>query len=440
MAYGAHGGFPAEYASKIGHMKLIGNPSVQRIISAFENIEANMEVVEGLSLRHAELDQPLEQIFTVDGSSVPVPNLQRAEQQLGFIQIAAQLFKLATLQRLSAEPMMDPREYTKLLNQTVDFRGAVLPLAGVHLQGQTVNQSLRELIRTQFQGWGLDLTLKELMYRTWSNSWPPSNGAPHQDCLQCSENVVWDKRGADTASCPSCGYRHHIVDYLDLTSDLSEERPRNEVINSFRSVAEVLTLFTVILSYRLPPRSAILEKTLFILDGPLLLRANLSRLVEPIRDFLETQKQSGEPIYLVGVEKEGDLRSFTSSVADQLLEPGDFFLPSVKFVVEQISGNRFDPSHYVNRVNFGAKVAARLGRFHTVSINVPTGKFSREPQPEDLIGYRQILSTLSRVLSMSYENALIPLVLINEHASISPEASAGPLQSFVDRLLEGGLL
>src|SRR5260221_14768823 len=113
MAYGAHGGFPAEYASKIGYMKMIGNPVVQKIISAFENTQGDAQSAHGLSLRHSLLETPLEQIFTVDGSSLPVPNLQRAEQQLGFIQIAAQLFRLETLQRLIAEPMMDPRDYTK---------------------------------------------------------------------------------------------------------------------------------------------------------------------------------------------------------------------------------------------------------------------------------------------------------------------------------------
>ena len=32
MAYSASGGFPAEYASKLGHMRLIKDPLVQKVM------------------------------------------------------------------------------------------------------------------------------------------------------------------------------------------------------------------------------------------------------------------------------------------------------------------------------------------------------------------------------------------------------------------------
>jgi hypothetical protein len=253
--------------------------------------------------------------------------------------------------------------------------------------------------------------------------------------------VRWDRRNADCADCQQCGQRHYPSDYLALTSGLSEDRPRNAIVSDLRSVVEVLTLFTFILGYHAPPeRRLILERTLFLLDGPLLLRAALSRLVEPIRDFLQTQKDARLPIYVVGVEKEGDLRAFTSEIAERLLEPGDYFLPTQRFYCEQIAGSNFDPATYDNRVNFGAKVAARLGPFHTVGLNIPTGDFLLEPTPSGLLGVNEIISTLSRLLSMAHENALIPLVLINERASIAPQTAAEPLQNFMNRVLKGEAL
>jgi hypothetical protein len=130
----------------------------------------------------------------------------------------------------------------------------------------------------------------------------------------------------------------------------------------------------------------------------------------------------------------------TSYISPALKVPGDYFAPTVPFLVEQVNGNRFDPTTYRNRVNYGAKVAARIGSHHTISINIPTGRFLLEPTPKDLIGIRPILSTLAHVTSTAHENALIPLVLINQQASISVEPSGTLLQTFVDRLARGGHL
>jgi hypothetical protein len=338
---------------------------------------------------------------------------------------------------------MDPRESARLISEPSNHYNAILPLAGVRLRDQSVCQTLRELIRTFFASWGLDRTLNELVYRSWSSTWPPPDGdVPFQDCVEpgCDGKVFWQPRYALTADCSKCRTRHYLTDYLELTSALGEDRPRSEVIHSFRAVSEALSLFTFILRYRHPAAKAILAKTLFLVDGPLLLRANLSRLVPSIRDLLEKQNALRAPIYLAGVEKEGEFRAYVSEIAEALPETGDYFALPVPFYVEQIAGNRFNPLTYINRVNYGAKVAARVGDFHTLAVNIPTGQFLREPQPSDLIGVDRILSTLSKVVSSKYENALIPLVLINEQASISVEPSARVLQDFVDGLLKGGQL
>jgi hypothetical protein len=109
-------------------------------------------------------------------------------------------------------------------------------------------------------------------------------------------------------------------------------------------------------------------------------------------------------------------------------------------VVEQVSGNHLDPNTYRNRVNYGAKVAVRLGPNHTLALNVPTGPFLFDPGLADLIGIEEIARTLSQVLSSAHENALIPVVLINQQASIAVEPSGSLLHAFVDRLVNGGHL
>lgn len=240
------------------------------------------------------------------------------------------------------------------------------------------------------------------------------------------------------ATCGNCGEQHFITDYLGLIEDTGEDRSRAEIVENFRRVLEALALFTFILRYR--KHQSIMARTLFLLDGPLLLRAQLSRLVEPIRDFIAWRCHRGEPLYLVGVEKDGDFSAYIKEITPLLKAPGDFFLPDVRFLVEEISGNHFDPSTYRNRVNYGAKVAVRVGSHHMLAMNVPTGAFTLNPTPADLTGFEEIARTLSRVTSSAYDNALIPIVQINRLASIAAEPSGNLLKAFVDRLINGGHL
>jgi hypothetical protein len=196
---------------------------------------------------------------------------------------------------------------------------------------------------------------------------------------------------------------------------------------------EALVLFSFVVRFRTRP--LIMEQTLFLLDGPLTLRAQLARLVQPIRALITHQRAQGWPIYLVGVEKTGELRGFADSLSPLLSEGGAYFLPSTRYLLEEIYGRTFNEDTYRNRVNYGAKVIARVGRNHLLALNVPTGDHVLSPTPADLIGFPEIIRALSRLVSYSHENALIPIVLANAEASISNQPSGGLLAQFVDAIL-----
>jgi hypothetical protein len=185
---------------------------------------------------------------------------------------------------------------------------------------------------------------------------------------------------------------------------------------------------------RLYQNRPVLGKTLFVKDGPLLLRAQLSRLVEPIRAFLRFLHDAGQPLYLVGVEKSGELVDHIPLIRSVLTEPGDFFLPSIRYLHERIQGVPFiEP--YRNRVQYGSKVVVRLSADHVVAFNVPTGEFLTDPQQPDLYGFPESMGVLAEMVSHRYENALIPLVLANSAVSMSVTPSGDILEQFARRLL-----
>jgi hypothetical protein len=97
-------------------------------------------------------------------------------------------------------------------------------------------------------------------------------------------------------------------------------------------------------------RPVILRRTLFVKDGPLLLRAQLERLVPPIRAFFRFLRESGRAIHVVGIEKNGDLVDHVPLIQKAIPEPGDYFLPTVRYLHERIHGVPYSAATYRNRV------------------------------------------------------------------------------------------
>ena len=427
-------GYPVELANKVGHIKLVKDPLIQSLIESFEDSRPVDNPVLKQSIENVDLsgDCLIKQVITVDGGHQAVPNIARPERQVGFIQVAAQMVKIETLDFIRAHPLADPRDVRLSLSRYTDHTLAALPLAGVHIPKMSVRESIREAIHRFLSTYELYDALRFLVHREWRSE--PLADVPNMDCLSCSVTIELPRHAIEF-SCGACGYKHRLGDYLLMSTDDGEDLGRLELISNFRSALEVLALFSTIAKTR--QRAAIMDHTLFLLDGPLLLRATLARLVEPIRDFIASHVASKLKLYLVGVEKSGDVRAFADQIAPALKKPGDYVLLSFPFIVEEITGRVFNPRTYRNRVNYGAKAVVRLGPHHVVVLNVPTGPFNLEPATSDLVGFEQIVRALAKVVSYRYDNALIPLVLINEAASISNQPSTGILEQFVTKIIEG---
>jgi hypothetical protein len=201
------------------------------------------------------------------------------------------------------------------------------------------------------------------------------------------------------------------------------------------SVLEVLSLFEIPAYVFQKGCTDKLKNALFVKDGPLLLRAALSRLVEPIRDFLSYARDRGVVLNIVGIEKNGDFVNYLDEFSDVIPTPGDFFLPSVKFMVEEVAGLAFEPDKYRNRVSFGAKLAVRLSPTHVLPLSIPTGSFLETPKPSDLIGLDSAVRALAKLTSSRYDNALIPLVLANRAVSLSRSPGGNILHDFVSQMV-----
>lgn len=436
MAYGT-GRYPTEAASKVAHMRLLQNPTITSLITQFDATDPATDPVTGERTGTIRMDagHGITHVVTVDGGEVIVPNPIRREKAVGFINVCTTMFSMATLDRLRDEPWLDPREYAEILADSQTLQPAVLPLAGVALPNQSVRTSIRTLIDQTLDLSALYPTLNFLVSRMWNPDYTmPGPDSPFMHCRSCRAQFSLP-RNQRVFVCPACRHAHTLSDYLGIAEDGSDDWGRPDAVSQLRDVLETLSLFAVVKGLHAEP--AILGSVLLIKDGPLLLRANLYRLADSIREFVTHLRDATVPLNLVGVEKHGEMVEFIPFVSRCLPNAGDYFLPSVPFIVREIKGGEFptDATLYRNRVSYGAKLIARIGPDHTLALNIPTGPFVLNPSPDSLLGFEKIIRSLSRLVSYRYDNALMPIVATNAAASLSFRPSGRILEHFVDEML-----
>lgn len=385
------GRLPEEHASKLGHMKMVENEHLRQLLLSFEE---DREPGNGTRIcRSGTIDlsipSPIGTIIVVDGGEAIISHEIRRGRRLVFIKVSVLRLQLSDLAYLSRHPVSDPREVSKLFEDAVWYQPALLPLSGVHLPGETMRETLRQTVHAVLEYTSLYDVLAYLVFRRWQPGYifdPRINPeAPHMDCLSCGQPVYLPK-DALHFECPACGYSHHLSDYLGIAQRMPVDWSREEAAIDLRNVLETLSLFHFVMHYYIHEPEK-LGTILFLKDGPLLLRAQLGRLVEPIRSLVATIARHNAHIHLVGTEKNGDLVDHAATLREPLSRPGDFFIPSVQYLLEDIAGICQDLEHYRNRAQYGAKVVVRLGPHHLLPVDIPTGPFLMSPAPEDLIGF-----------------------------------------------------
>ena len=206
----------------------------------------------------------------------------------------------------------------------------------------------------------------------------------------------------------------------------------NTIATSYMSIHETLMLFTGI-RYYWEKNPTLLSECLFIKDGPLSIRAQYSKLVAPIRNFLAFALKSKIPVHIIGQEKTGTFVEHLYLLREHAPFPS-FFIPNDAYIKERIQHRPNQGAPYGRDTNYGAKVFLKLNAYHSMVINVPTGHHIPNPNLSDLIGFDRIVSTLPILLSNRYEGALMPVELANGVASLSTYPSAKILKIFAGNL------
>lgn len=435
MPYKAGTRLPGERASKLGHLDMLKSPLVQKLCRSFE--DSSPPGVPA-SMTWSPLPcagEPLPIVFGVDGSFQVITGTTPPYKALAFVKTA--LFRLDQ-PALAALDRESPHPYAlrDILKDSALYHATVFPMRHIVVLGMTVYDAVRHTIYESVKDAQLDgepmETLKWIAYEKWDGQ---KKGLPPFECPHCGSQKATLPYDAEKGSCPDCGKELYITDMLGFHLEMAPDAAPDGLARDYMTIHETLLLFTGVRYYWEHNRE-VLHRCLFVKDGPLSIRAQYSKLVNPIRRFLNMARDVGNPICIVGQEKSGAFADHLELIGDHA-PIGSLFIPGDQYIREQIQHRPTTRAPYGKDTNYGAKVFVRLTERHKMVLNIPTGKFVQNPGVGDLIGAPQIFATLPTLLSSRYEDGLLPIELANAVASLSTYPSVQILRMFAEATIKG---
>ena len=429
MPYNSGDRLPAERASRLGHLDVLKSPLVNELCKSFEDPAVVKPPVGSQWQPLSCSEPPLSFIFGVDGSLQIIESEIKPYKAMGFVKTALVMLDQPALDCIDRDEP-HPFAIRDILEKSQVYHATVFPLRYVYIEGKTVYDAVRQVVFDSLRDPSLDgevfETFKWIAYEKWD---PQNRDLPEFQCPHCNVSTATLKYDSDRGPCSKCGKELLVTDMLGFHQVMAEDAAPDSIASDYMSIHENLLIFTGIRHFWDTKRE-LLSKCLFIKDGPLSIRAQYSKLVNPIRRFLTHAKSAGIEVCILGQEKSGAFWDHLQLIGDSAPE-GSFFIPDHTYIREQVQHRPVAGAPYGKDTNYGAKVFVKLDSRHKFILNIPNGNIIN-PQDPTLLGQNRIFSTLRKILSARFEDGLLPVELAHSVASLSTYPSAKVLSMFAE--------
>lgn len=441
MPYSQGTRLPGESASKLGHLSVITSDWVKALVNEFEH--SPHTTTDPSKTLWTEFDSsgidPLRSVWAVDGSCVTIRSQEKFSKEVSFVKTALLTVDRARLDTIDKEHP-HPLLLQDVLTGSAIFHATVFPLKNIRTVLGTNYDAVRHIVRDSMkidENGAFYETLKWIAYQKWA---PKHISSPAFKCPHCGQDHPGLPYNADEAGCPNCSGVVFLTDMIGFHLDMDEESAPDSVSSSYMLVMEHLMLFTAIRLLWNHTDKQVFSDTLFIKDGPLMLRGQYSKLVPSIRAFLQYAKEQKRPIHIIGQEKSGAFFDHLASIVRFAPpytrgEKINYAVLSHDYVRREVYRSPDLSNPYGSRTNWGEKLYLKMDPGTYMVFNMPTGNYNPSgafPDTTDLIGLPRILATLPSLVSHKFEGALFPVELANGIASMSSYPSAKILQRFTE--------
>ena len=446
---------PNEFANKTNHTHLINDKEIQDFLkkcSLPKKSQGNNLKDSGLLLELQEPKiNPIKYVIAIDGGYTPI-EVQKdfPSSTVAFFQFGAFILKLEDWKNLGNQTFISPEEMSKF-NELERIK-LVLPTKLVSLETEpcftdSVRKTIYDFFMKEVDGVALMETLKWLIYEEYQ-----PNGRTKGEYMLLNPNEseksinLFEQTLKNDFTFEIAGKVVYLSDVFELTKTVSDEIGAECILGNLSTFIEQIILVHYIRQI-LKNSPKILEEVLFIKDGSLAFFDVSFKLRKPMRKLIKFLFERHN-LYLVGLEKSGAFTDHAVSIAAEKEENGEFvsrlprgqfFLLDNDYIYKYITPGISEIKTYGMNMYYSGKVILKTSDGNIFVASLPMSVVEdreydiviRNPSRNAYKNIDTILYNLSLLKCQMYDNALVPITLVNKLVSLANHPSQGILEKFV---------
>lgn len=432
--------FENEFASYEPLRRILDAPKVQSLQKSLRVRKKEEEEQEfaGNILDKANLPSDFipDYVIAIDGSYQPAT----AENgfpgaEFGYIAVSAVLIIERKIREFAKQEFIDPKKFRETEKaSTID---TVIPGCNVIIEGEkSAKASMRRALFEELQdtrafeeGETLLETYEHLFKIKQEKDQVLGGGRlPRSPIDGVDKDMTY---GSGQYECPYSGEALYSTDALRLHELMNPSETNREMYGQIMSMFEKLWLIHILRSFKKKKWLSLLDRVVFVLDGPLACFStwswlNKSIITELVRINEMQKNQTGKDLLIFGVEKSGTFYNHFETIDTEVDgATGRFpnqsaFLLSDGYIKKNIIFSESDKA-YGQDTYFGRKIFYKTKNgyriipvlaFLTEKPNLKSDALNEYPRLDDL------MNILDELVSSRYPNSVSPLVSANAEAAI----------------------
>lgn len=439
MAYSKKGNRAFEYANKAAHSPIINDPIINdflrncKLPKRSKDIKIDPEDLESFDTLINAGKNPIEHVIVIDGSFSTVPVREEfPSSEFTFFQFGALRFSLLDLEEISEQHFIGPEDISRLKDEFGRIKLAIPTKNITYKDESTLLESIRKAI---FEFFNSEIIFKFfetsetekfidvfqwLLFEEYNSPTSSSyqlGSCPHPNCKRPNISLFKGNMVNYSFKCPYCSGSIYLTDVLRLHELIDEDLGANGIIFMVLRTLEQL-LLVLIIKIILETKPDLLNKTLFIQDGPLAFFGQTAKLyasVEKLVNYLFTNHN----LFLIGLEKNGTFTEHAEEVSSKL-KPHDVLILDTKYIYTYIKHGDPDTTESFGRSTYyGNKLIFKSKDNKVYVATLPMKENLVSPTKADFKNIDIILNNIEYLKCELYDDSILPVVLVNNLVSLS---------------------
>jgi hypothetical protein len=246
------------------------------------------------------------------------------------------------------------------------------------------------------------------------------------------------RRPAYSWECPvqRCKKEIFLTDIFRLFEKIDNETGAEGIVVYLKNVIETFLIVHAMKSL-LEIEDGLINQFLFVKDGPLSFGGETANMHKPMQALISYLNRTCQ-INLVGVESSGPFVEHAKQIRDKL-QPGQAFLLNNQHIYTYILVGDNKAQEYGATTYYGGKMIYKSldGRVYVLTMPVENQRaYYHQPELADFRNIQQVLFSIARLRCDIYENALIPIAVVNKLISLSTHSGTKILEKFANKTMK----